>query len=154
MRRDPDDPELVLEKAANRLYMELLSARVNTEGIAVSRSSIWLGTGLPHPKDVEVHPFVGRVALDIDDPAIGQPDFYIGPWHKESGDLVVFSEALTHGTLPWQATHQRRSVLYKYSPGSSSWARQPACRPEVLTDLTDRQRRLCLPPSVAEHPPV
>ena len=70
------------------------------------------------------------------------------------GDLVVFSEALTHGTLPWRATHQRRSVLYKYSPGSSSWARQPACRPEVLTDLTDRQRRLCLPPSVAEHPPV
>ena len=70
------------------------------------------------------------------------------------GDLVVFSEALTHGTLPWRAAHQRRSVLYKYSPGSSSWARQPACRPEVLADLTDRQRRLCLPPSVAEHPPV
>ena len=68
------------------------------------------------------------------------------------GDLVVFSEALTHGTLPWRAAHQRRSVLYKYSPGSSSWARQPACRPEVLADLTDRQRRLCLPPSVAEHP--
>jgi hypothetical protein len=94
LRRDPDDPELVLEKAANRRYMQLLAtSRIAVDGIAVSRSSIWLGTGLPHPQDVEVHPFVGRVALDVLDPAIGQHDFYIGPWHKESGDLVVFSWA-------------------------------------------------------------
>lgn len=70
------------------------------------------------------------------------------------GDMVVFVEALTHGTLPWNAPHERRSVLYKYSPGSSSWSNRPPCRPEVLAELTERQRRLCAPPSVAEHPVV
>jgi hypothetical protein len=70
------------------------------------------------------------------------------------GDVVFFSEALTHGTLPWRAAHQRRTLIYKYSPGSSSWARQPACRPEVLNELTEQQRRLCQPPSVAEHATV
>lgn len=70
------------------------------------------------------------------------------------GDMVVFVEALTHGTLPWQAPHERRSLLYKYSPGPSSWSNRPPCRPEVLAELSDRQRRLCAPPSVAEHPAV
>jgi hypothetical protein len=70
------------------------------------------------------------------------------------GDLVVFVEALTHGTLPWTAPHERRSVLYKYSPGPSSWSNRPPCRAEVWGELTERQRRLCAPPSVAEHPVV
>jgi len=71
-----------------------------------------------------------------------------------AGDVVLFTEALTHGTLPWKAAHQRRSVLYKYSPGSSSWDRRPVCTPETLPLLTERQRRLCQPPSVAWHEPV
>ena len=72
----------------------------------------------------------------------------------EPGDLVVFTEALTHGTIRWSAPFNRRSLLYKYSPGSSSWDRRPACSPETLPLLTDRQRRLCQPPSVAWHEPV
>lgn len=72
----------------------------------------------------------------------------------QPGDVVMFTEALTHGTLPWTAGHQRRSVLYKYSPGSSSWDRRPACAPNAMGSLTERQRRLCQPPSVAWHEPV
>src|SRR5689334_20850727 len=30
-----------------------------------------------------------------------------------AGSLVVFTEALTHGTMPWTADHERRSLLYK-----------------------------------------
>jgi hypothetical protein len=71
-----------------------------------------------------------------------------------AGDVVVFTEALTHGTLPWSAEHERRSVLYKYSPGSSSWDRRPACSDTTLHSLTDQQRRLCQPPSVAWHDAV
>lgn len=71
-----------------------------------------------------------------------------------AGDVVVFTEALTHGTSPWQGPEQRRTLLYKYSPGPSSWARDPAVGAEVLDQLTERQRRLCQPPSVAYHQPV
>jgi hypothetical protein len=33
-----------------------------------------------------------------------------------TGDLLIFTEALTHGTLPWTAAYDRRAVLYRYSP--------------------------------------
>lgn len=32
-----------------------------------------------------------------------------------AGDVVFFAEAATHGTLPWNAAHDRRSLLYKYT---------------------------------------
>jgi ectoine hydroxylase-related dioxygenase (phytanoyl-CoA dioxygenase family) len=34
----------------------------------------------------------------------------------KAGDLLIFNEATTHGTLPRRAAHQRRSLLYRYSP--------------------------------------
>ena len=40
----------------------------------------------------------------------------------EAGDALFFTEALIHGTLTWQAKHQRRALLYKYSPGYSAWS--------------------------------
>lgn len=36
---------------------------------------------------------------------------------QRAGDVIIFTEALTHGAFPWTAAHQRRSVLFKYSPG-------------------------------------
>lgn len=35
-----------------------------------------------------------------------------------AGDAILFTEALTHGTLAWNAPHQRRSVLFRYSPAN------------------------------------
>jgi hypothetical protein len=70
-----------------------------------------------------------------------------------AGDVIVFSEALTHGTLPWQSPQQRRTLVYKYSPGNSAWS--PAeWPPELLAACTDRQRLLLQPPSVGYHRPV
>ena len=34
----------------------------------------------------------------------------------------MFTEALTHGTLPWRARYERRSLIYKYSPGNSAYS--------------------------------
>ena len=34
-----------------------------------------------------------------------------------AGDAILFVECLMHGTLPWVAKHQRRSVLMRYMPG-------------------------------------
>ena len=59
--------------------------------------------------------------------------------------LVIFTEALTHGTAPWRGQHQRRSLLYKYSPGQQSWAREYLRLPSDVT-LTPRQALLFEPP--------
>jgi hypothetical protein len=70
-----------------------------------------------------------------------------------AGDVVVFTEALTHGTLPWQGDEQRRTLLYKYSPGNSAYShvQWPA---ELVDACTARQRLLLQPPSVGGHRPV
>lgn len=68
----------------------------------------------------------------------------------DPGDVLIFTEALTHGTFPWTADHQRRSLLYKYSPGSMAWSHQvwPA---DVLDAMSPRQRLLAEPPYMV-HP--
>jgi Phytanoyl-CoA dioxygenase (PhyH) len=71
-----------------------------------------------------------------------------------AGDMVIFTEALTHGTFPWKANVDRRTLLYKYAPGSISWHREPPVNPAVVPTLTPRQQRLCQPASVAFHEPI
>jgi hypothetical protein len=55
--------------------------------------------------------------------------------HGKAGDAIIFSETCTHGTLPWTAAHQRRAILYKYSPGHLAYAggsfAEPGPHPEV-----------------------
>ena len=72
----------------------------------------------------------------------------------QAGDLVIFTEALTHGTLPWQAPRQRRVLAYKYSPGSSSWSEDHRLPDDLAPLLSERQRRLFQPPAVAYRKPV
>ena len=33
-----------------------------------------------------------------------------------AGDAIIFTEALTHGTLPWEVDATRQTLFYKYSP--------------------------------------
>jgi ectoine hydroxylase-related dioxygenase (phytanoyl-CoA dioxygenase family) len=68
-----------------------------------------------------------------------------------AGDALIFTEALIHGTMPWTANHERRALLYKYSPGHSSWA-QTYYNPDDYPDLTDQQRRIMASPSVGGRP--
>ena len=58
-----------------------------------------------------------------------------------AGSLVIFTEALTHGTAPWTANYERRSLLYKYSPAQQSWGSHYAQPPENI-ELTARQKLL------------
>ena len=70
-----------------------------------------------------------------------------------AGDVLIFTEALVHGTGAWHADHERRALLYKYSPPHSSWRIEPY----NLADFplaTERQKRLMAPPSVEAHAPV
>ncbi|GIX06450.1 MAG: hypothetical protein KatS3mg115_0853 [Candidatus Poribacteria bacterium] len=72
----------------------------------------------------------------------------------QAGDVLIFTEALTHGTLPWKAPHDRRAVLLKYAPGHEAWGRVRPIPPELEEKLTERQKRLFEPPYVWQRNPV
>ena len=74
----------------------------------------------------------------------------------KAGSAVIFTEALTHGTMPWTAEHQRRSILYKYSPGPLTYSRVhvPEGVAEVLDEFTPRQRAVLEPPYRPARPTV
>jgi len=67
-----------------------------------------------------------------------------------AGDVLIFTEALIHGTAPWRPDHERRTVLFKYSPPHSTWAREPYDVAQY-PGATDQQRRLMAPPAVEAH---
>lgn len=72
---------------------------------------------------------------------------------QPAGSVLIFTEALTHGTLPWRSERERRSVLYKYCPGYMAWGHRQ--RSQALLDrLTENQRRLLEPPYVYRRTPV
>jgi hypothetical protein len=73
------------------------------------------------------------------------------PWltHAElrAGDAVIFTEALTHGSLAWTKAEPRRALFYKYAPGQSAWLSYQWSA-EELAALTPRQRALVGAPGV------
>ncbi|MCY3857532.1 MAG: phytanoyl-CoA dioxygenase family protein [Gammaproteobacteria bacterium] len=71
----------------------------------------------------------------------------------EAGDVLIFTEALIHGTQTWRADHERRALLYKYSPPHSRWGHD-VYEPADYPTATPQQLRLMAPPSVHAHPPV
>jgi hypothetical protein len=71
-----------------------------------------------------------------------------------AGDVILFTEALTHATLPWRAPHERRVLAYKYSPGNSSWSEDHRLPEDLAPLLSARQRLLFQPPAVAYRQPL
>jgi hypothetical protein len=74
-----------------------------------------------------------------------------------TGDVLFFTEGLTHGTSTWNAPYDRLALFYKYAPGHSCWGTQYTTTLKELSEsglLTDRQRRLMQIPAVHPHDPV
>lgn len=78
-------------------------------------------------------------------------------WHRRreivrpitcrAGDVVIFTEAVTHGTLPWRSERERRSLLYRYSPANLAYATGYMPWPEqMLEGMTAEQRAILEPP--------
>ena len=65
----------------------------------------------------------------------------------KAGSAVIFTEALTHGTLPWHGAGERRTVFYKYCPQPLAWSRRYYDTTEYA-GLTDAQRRALHVPGV------
>ena len=58
-----------------------------------------------------------------------------------AGSVILFTEALTHGTAGWTGAHQRRSLLYKYCVSHMAWSSRRVRPPETV-ELTPRQKVL------------
>ena len=66
-----------------------------------------------------------------------------------AGTAVLFTEALTHGPLPWSGKAERRTLFYKYHHHGGAWsASYPV--PDGLV-VTERQRRILEAPN-ARYP--
>ena len=59
-----------------------------------------------------------------------------------AGDAVIFTEAVTHGTLPWTSDEPRRSIMTRYTAGNLAYV--PA--PPVPEWANDREQAVLQPP--------
>ena len=74
-----------------------------------------------------------------------------------AGDAIVFTEALTHGTLPWTVDAPRRTLFYKFSPHGSTWSAD-YFNPDDFRgypDIDDRKLAILEPPNARyQHRPT
>lgn len=68
----------------------------------------------------------------------------------KAGTAILFTEAMTHGTLPWRGK-ERRTVFYKYSPQALSWSPR-FYESGDFPNMTERQKALLSPPSALSKP--
>src|SRR5205085_22251 len=67
-------------------------------------------------------------------------------YEAPAGSVVLFSEAVMHGTAPWRADHERRTLLYKYCVSQMAWSRARVLPPPDVK-LTTRQEALLTEPA-------
>merc|ERR1711920_490319 len=57
-----------------------------------------------------------------------------------AGDAIIFTEVLTHGTLPWKVDSPRNTIFLKFSPHGTSWSAD-YLRPEDYVKYQDMDDR-------------
>jgi ectoine hydroxylase-related dioxygenase (phytanoyl-CoA dioxygenase family) len=68
-----------------------------------------------------------------------------------AGSAIIFTETLAHGTLPWIAKHDRRTVFFKYTPHCIAlYERYLDEAASAWDELSDRQRELLEAPNVRD----
>lgn len=61
-----------------------------------------------------------------------------------AGTAVLFTEALTHGPLPWSGKSERRTLFYKYNHNGAAWSGNYPTSEGL--DVTEHQRIILQPP--------
>jgi hypothetical protein len=77
---------------------------------------------------------------------VDPPRSFVTPVTGPAGTAIVFTEAMSHGTLPWRGTGERRTVFLKYNPHPIAWSARFYDRSR-LTGLTPRQWAILEPPN-------
>jgi hypothetical protein len=73
-------------------------------------------------------------------------DGLVRPVTGPAGTAVIFTEAMTHGTLPWRGAGERRTLFFKYDPGPYAFGAAYYDR-DRWPDLTQRQRAILESPN-------
>lgn len=73
-----------------------------------------------------------------------------------AGDAFVFTEALTHGAIPWRADHLRRLVIHRYAAKTVQYGPgfHRVVFPEWVKDLTPAQRAALEPAHFYDRPEI
>jgi len=77
---------------------------------------------------------------------VDPPRPFVTPVTGPAGTAIVFTEAMSHGTLPWRGAGERRTVFLKYNPGPIAFSATFYDR-DRFPGLTDRQRAILEPPN-------
>lgn len=70
---------------------------------------------------------------------------FVKPVPCKAGDCIIFTEAAVHGTLPWTSDSDRRTALFRFSPGNLAYMPHDWSE-EMLALMTDEQRKVLEPP--------
>ena len=68
-----------------------------------------------------------------------------------AGDVILFTEAATHGTLAWHGAAARRLALYRFAPATFAYGRaylrdETMWPPEFMDGLTPAQKAVMQAP--------
>jgi hypothetical protein len=77
---------------------------------------------------------------------VDPPRPWVTPVTGPAGTAIVFTEAMSHGTLPWRGAGERRTVFLKYNPHPIAWAATFYDRSK-FPGATDRQREILESPN-------
>jgi hypothetical protein len=77
---------------------------------------------------------------------VDPPRSFVTPVTGPAGTAIVFTEAMSHGTLAWRGTGERRTVFLKYNPHPIAWSARFYDRSR-FAGLTPRQWAILEPPN-------
>jgi len=77
---------------------------------------------------------------------VDPPRPFVVPVTGPAGTAIVFTEAMSHGTLPWRGAGERRTAFLKYNPHPIAWSASFYDR-DRYPGLTERQRAILEPPN-------
>ncbi len=135
----PYDPCQYYHYKNGRMYNGLCAVAYNLTDVNPGEGGFGCIPGshksnLPLPQEwqdlVHPHPCVQEIVQEI---------------AGKAGTAILFTEALTHGTLVWKGQRDRRTLFYKYSPHPSAWSRN-YYNPDDYPALTEAQRRILKTP--------
>ena len=140
---------------------------INRNSYPIVAWDVYLESG--DPRILERHYSGIEALVRFACPASFEPLLDPGPWVRrvplKAGSAVVFTEALTHGTLPWTAEHERRALFYRCTPGHMAFVGRyredgrehpggayPQPSHAATDDWTSSERRMLEPPYAWERP--
>jgi hypothetical protein len=77
-------------------------------------------------------------------------DLVVNPSLK-AGDMLIFTEALIHGSRQWAGDCVRRALIYSYAPGCMAWKNYDTIKPYLSLATNNLQRQLLRPPYVGNY---